>query len=105
MKRSEINALISSAKEFFARQSFHLPPFAHWTPDDWVGKGPAADEIRTSKLGWDLTDFGSGDFHKAGLLLFTIRNGNVNDPSNQKSYAEKVMIVEEEQVTPFHFHW
>jgi hypothetical protein len=28
-------------------------------------------------LGWDLTDFGSGDFQACGLILFTIRNGNI----------------------------
>jgi D-lyxose ketol-isomerase len=54
-------------------------------------------------LGWDLTDFGSGDFHKCGLILFTIRNGN--PLRDKKIYAEKAMIVEEMQETPMHFHW
>ena len=54
-------------------------------------------------LGWDLTDFGSNDFHKVGLILFTIRNGN--PVKDNKSYAEKIMIVEELQETPMHFHW
>ena len=54
-------------------------------------------------LGWDLTDFGSGDFHKRGLILFTVRNGNTR--RDRKSYAEKAMIVEEMQETPTHFHW
>ncbi|HYF49963.1 MAG TPA: D-lyxose/D-mannose family sugar isomerase [Planctomycetota bacterium] len=105
MKRSEINRRIESAKEFFAKHSFRLPPFGYWSPADWKSKGAAADEIRRNKLGWDLTDFGSRAFEKMGLLLFTIRNGNLKDPANVKSYAEKIMIVEENQVTPFHFHW
>jgi len=106
MKRSEINQLIRSAKEFFAKHSFRLPPFAHWTPADWKQKGPEADEIRAHALGWDLTDFGSGSFHKVGLLLFTIRNGSLKkDARSNKQYAEKIMIVEEGQVTPFHYHW
>jgi D-lyxose ketol-isomerase len=54
-------------------------------------------------LGWDLTDFGSGDFHNCGLILFTIRNGN--PLKDKKIYAEKAMIVEEMQETPMHFHW
>ena len=54
-------------------------------------------------LGWDLTDFGSGDFFKQGLILFTIRNGN--PLKDKKKYAEKIMIVEENQETPMHFHW
>mgnify|MGYP000019028131 FL=1 len=54
-------------------------------------------------LGWDLTDFGSGDFHRRGLILFTLRNGNLK--KDKKPYAEKAMIVEENQETPMHFHW
>ena len=104
MKRSEINALMREAVSFFDAHGFRLPPFAFWRPSDWKGKGPEADEIRRCHLGWDLTDFGAGDFHHLGLLLFTVRNGDVNDPSNPKTYAEKAMIVEEGQVTPWHFH-
>jgi D-lyxose ketol-isomerase len=37
------------------------------------------------------------------LILFTIRNGN--QQKDKKIYAEKAMIVEEEQETPMHFHW
>lgn len=104
MKRSEINALLREAVRFFEAHQFHLPPFAFWTPQEWRQKGPEVDEIRRNRLGWDITDFGSGDFHRVGLLLFTLRNGNVHDPQNKKPYAEKVMIVEEGQVTPWHYH-
>ena len=104
MKRSEINTLIRQAVAFFEAHRFHLPPFAFWRPSDWASKGPEANEIRQCHLGWDLTDFGCGDFRRIGLLLFTIRNGNVHDPSNPKTYAEKIMIVNEGQVTPWHFH-
>ena len=105
MKRSEINRLIAAAKEFFAQHHFLLPPFAYWTAHDWQMRGPEADEIRLNKLGWDLTDFGSGNFSRSGLVLFTIRNGNLKDPTSVKTYSEKIMLVEENQVTPFHFHW
>ena len=89
MKRSEINALITSAKHLFHQHCFRLPPFAAWSPETWAKKGSEADEIRANKLGWDLTDFGSGKFLSTGLLLFTIRNGNIKDPANVKNYAEK----------------
>ena len=105
MKRSEINALMMHAEKFFAEHGFHLPPFAFWTPEDWRSKGHEADEIRDNALGWDLTDFGHGDFSREGLLLFTLRNGNPSDTRYAKPYAEKIMIVRENQVTPMHFHW
>jgi D-lyxose ketol-isomerase len=103
MKRSEINLLIRNSINFFNQMNFKLPPWAFWKPEDWKGKYPSCQEIIDNMLGWDLTDFGSNDFHKVGLILFTIRNGNLN--KDHKPYAEKVMIVEEMQETPMHFHW
>lgn len=106
MKRSEINQLIREAIDLFSKTGFHLPPFAIWTPDIWQEMGHEADEIRDNALGWDVTDFGLGDFTKTGLLLFTIRNGNyARKERYPKGYAEKIMVVQEEQVTPMHFHW
>ena len=55
-------------------------------------------------MGWDVTDFGSNNFDEAGLTLFTIRNGNTK-AGHPKTYAEKIMMVRENQVTPLHFHW
>ena len=104
MKRSEINRIMRSADEFIRSRSFYLPPFAYWTPDDWQAKGPQVAEIVENKLGWDITDFGQGDFYRFGLFLFTIRNGNLKHKDG-KSYAEKLMIVEADQITPMHFHW
>lgn len=103
MKRSEINTLIRDAEAFFAQHQFPLPVWAHWTPEAWAKAGTEVEEIRTNMLGWDLTDFGSGDFFSRGLLLFTIRNGN--PARDRKPYAEKIMIVCPEQETPMHFHW
>ncbi len=106
MKRSRINSLIGEAKELFGRAGFKLPPFAFWTPEEWKKKGHEVDEIRKNALGWDVTDFGSRDFDNVGLLLFTIRNGNYHNPEQYpKPYAEKIMVVKENQVTPYHFHW
>jgi len=104
MKRSEINSLLVFAKKYFAQHCFKLPPWAYWSPSDWSKAGDECNEIREKKLGWDLTDFGSGNFEKIGLLLFTIRNGSA-DTNAAKNYAEKIMIALQGQVTPIHFHW
>ena len=103
MKRSEINQLIKEAKVFFEEMNFKLPSWSRWTPEEWEGKYDRCFEIVDNMLGWDITDFGSGDFRKCGLFLFTIRNGNLR--KDKKPYAEKIMIVEENQETPMHFHW
>jgi D-lyxose ketol-isomerase len=104
MKRSEINQLMRDAVAFFKAHQFALPGWACYSVKQWKKLGTEADEIRQNQLGWDITDFGLGDFYKTGLLLFTIRNGNLKNPANLKTYGEKVMIVREEQVTPMHFH-
>jgi len=92
------------AVAFFDTHCFHLPPFAFWRPSEWDSRGPEVDEMRTCRLGWDLTDFGSGEYERKGLLLFTLRNGKTDDPAYPKAYAEKIMIVGEGQVTPWHYH-
>jgi D-lyxose ketol-isomerase len=107
MKRSEINTIMKKADDFIHSHGFYLPPFAYWTPDAWTRKGAEVGGIVDNNLGWDITDFGSGDFNACGLFLFTIRNGNVQNLQTRKGklYAEKIMIVEDSQVTPMHFHW
>jgi len=107
MKRSEINAIMSEGLAFLQRMNFLMPPFTRWSPADWKRKGPECRDILDQQLGWDITDFGSGDFAKIGLLLFTIRNGKFSDLKrpNGKIYAEKIMIVRENQLTPTHFHY
>lgn len=103
MKRSEVNNIINEVKSFFAGQKFLLPEWAYWSPGKWRGAYEKCYEIVDNKLGWDITDFGSGDFLKKGLALFTIRNGNWG--KKDKLYCEKIMAAGEEQVTPMHYHW
>ena len=107
MKRSEINTIMREADAFIQQQGFYLPPFAYWTPSDWATKGEEVREIVENALGWDITDFGKGNYAEFGLFLFTVRNGS---PENLKTgkgkvYAEKLMVVREQQKTPMHFHW
>jgi len=105
MKRSEINALIDEAITLLHEQGIRLPPFAYWSPGEWNQRGTECDEIRACKLGWDVTDFGSGRFDQVGLVVFTVRNGHHKDKKyRRKKYAEKMLIVREGQYTPMHCH-
>jgi D-lyxose ketol-isomerase len=107
MKRSEINTIMREADAFIRKNGFHLPPFAYWSPADWAAKGAEVREIVDNQLGWDITDFGLGQYRQKGLFLFTVRNGHPDNLKRMqgKVYAEKIMIVDVGQVTPFHFHW
>lgn len=103
MKRSEVNSIITSVASFFEEHRFKLPEWAYWKPENWKGMYSRCSEIVDNKLGWDITDFGSGDFNRHGLSLFTIRNGNWD--KKDKLYCEKIMVSGEDQETPMHFHW
>lgn len=106
MKRSEINGIISQTKVFLEEQNFAMPPFAAWGVDDWREKGEEVREIVERRLGWDVTDHGSGAFLTSGLVLFTLRNGSPEgfQSGQGKTYAEKIMIVEPGQSSLLHMH-
>lgn len=106
MKRSEINQIIRDGEDFFRQNSFYLPEWASWDWDTWQRKDKEEiHEILHQELGWDITDFGLGDFRKKGLLLFTVRNGATAEAGYEKPYCEKIMIVDDGQVCLQHFHW
>lgn len=105
MKRSHINAVLRKFEGLIAEHHFALPPFLGWTPQEWASKGHEFDEIRDNMLGWDVTDYGMGNYAELGIALITIRNGNANNKKYTKTYAEKLIMIEEGQVSPMHFHW
>ena len=108
MKRSTINDIMGQADDLIRHHGFTLPPFAYWSPEDFrtrVADGPAA-RIATSRMGWDITDYGKGDFDNLGLFLFTLRNGALADLQAGRGmvYAEKLLISRQDQISPMHTH-
>ena len=108
MKRSQINAIVEEGDAFFKSFSYTLPPFAYWTPDELVAHGRQAggSMIVERRMGWDVTDYGTGDFSGTGLFLFTVRNGLLSDlqAGGGMVYAEKIMISRKDQLAPMHKH-
>ncbi len=104
MKRSEINKHIENSIEFFNNYQFKLPSFGYFNLNDWKKNTDNNEEIFDLGLGWDITDFGGGDFDKMGLILFSIRNGMLGSERYSKPYAEKIMIQKKNQITPMHYH-
>lgn len=106
MKRSEINAALRELEQAAMQHGFNLPPFCSFTPEEWAEKGHEYDEIRDNMLGWDITDYGLGDFDRVGFSLITLRNGNLKMRERYtKTYAEKLLYLREGQYSPMHFHW
>jgi len=107
MLRSEINVLIRDAETYFEAERFRLPPFAFWTAEDWANPAGDISEIVDCGLGWDITDFGLGEYHTCGLLLFTMRNGRLANlkAGVGKTYCEKAIVLDPGQHCPSHHHW
>ncbi|MGB5870956.1 MAG: D-lyxose/D-mannose family sugar isomerase [Albidovulum sp.] len=103
MKRSQINQAIKEAKELLQDFRWSLPAWADWGVADFAANPNLGDWLRLHQMGWDVTDFGSGEFARRGLGLFCLRNGNQSDPTSLP-YAEKLLFVGEGQETPFHTH-
>ena len=106
MKRSEINQVLREMEEMIRSCRFPVPPFCSFTPKQWQDLDESYDEIRDNKLGWDITDYGQGDFSRVGMALITLRNGNRKmEERYPKPYAEKLLYLREGQHSPMHFHW
>ena len=106
MKRSRVNQIMAEAEEFIARFGFQLPPFAWWGLDEFRANLPAAERLIRARMGWDITDYGQGDFDRLGLFLFTLRNGELSDlqAGGGMAYAEKLLISRQDQISPMHTH-
>lgn len=106
MKRSEINMIIKKVIDNCQNNNMPLPPFAYYKKEDWLKISDDEKEIIDNMLGWDVTDFGKGDFYSVGLSVFVFRNGNFNDKEKYpKPYCEKLLYVFDGQKLPAHFHW
>ncbi len=107
MKRSTVNEILAESDAFIRSHGFVLPPFAYWTPDEMKARAAnGSTMIRDHMLGWDITDYGQGDFDALGLFLFTLRNGNLADLERGRGmvYAEKLLISRQDQISPMHTH-
>lgn len=106
MKRSRINAIMAEADAMIRHYGFVLPPFARWSPDEFKAKKDVAKNVIDARCGWDITDYGRGDYDKLGLFLFTLRNGRLADlqRGGGMCYAEKLLISKQDQLSPMHTH-
>ena len=101
MKRSEVNKALRELEAMCQKYRCYLPPFCHFTPEEWETKGHEYDEVRDCCLGWDITDYGQGNFDKIGFSLITIRNGSQTMREKYpKVYAEKLLFLKEGQYSP-----
>ena len=68
MKRSQINYVIDKAHAIAQTFRVCLPEFAYFTVDDWLQRERDNwQEVVDLQLGWDITDFGRGDFNQTAV--------------------------------------
>lgn len=106
MDRSTVNEIIEQSDAFIRSFGYIMPPFAYLTPDEMKAQRASLKGIIDARLGWDITDYGRGNFDEMGLFLFTVRNGNAADLARGTGmlYAEKIMISRKDQLSPMHRH-
>lgn len=104
MKRSEINQIIKEGDAFIRSFGYILPPFAYLSPSEL--QNTDHQTFIDCGMGWDVTDYGEGNFDTLGLFLFTVRNGLARDLERGRGmvYAEKIMISRDRQISPMHHH-
>ena len=104
MKRSEVNAALTWAKELLKKNNIRLQDNAYWSMDEWKANKDQIGVIKELMLGWDISDFGTGKFDEIGAVLYTVRNGKMDDESIGVPYCEKYLLFKEGQRLPKHYH-
>lgn len=104
MKRSSINNELLWAKALLEKHQIKLPPFGYWTMEEWLSGKHDLGIIKRVMLGWDITDYGQEDFNRLGAVLFTLRNGSLEDSRIGTPYAEKLILIKDGQRLPLHHH-
>ncbi len=106
MRRSDIDRIIDRGREACHRNGFALPPFALWSPEEALALPDALRLMEAGGLGWAVAEFQPGRFDTHGLTVFTIRMGEqaLVGSASGKLYGEKVLVAQDGQVTPLHYH-
>ncbi len=106
LKRSFIDQRIDAMSALCERCGVKLPPFALWGDEDYRADPSAAQRIADAGLGWNVVEFQPGGYAKEGLSVFTLRMGDWRQlgAGRGRLYAEKVLMAEDGQRTPHHYH-
>jgi len=106
LKRSFVEARIEAMLEMCARHGVALPPFALWSEAEYRADPAAARRIAERGLGWNIVEFAPGGFASEGLSAFTLRMGDWRglQMGRGRLYAEKAILAEDGQRTPYHYH-
>ena len=69
MKRSRVNDILREAESFITSFGYVLPPFAYLSAQKMIEDRDAISNIVDRNLGWDVTDFGKGEFRQTGPVF------------------------------------
>lgn len=104
MKRSAVNQAIAWAKDYLQKNNIHLPEYAYWPLETWKANAGKLDTVRKVMLGWDITDYGLNDFEHIGSVLYTVRNGSIDDKNVGVPFCEKYIVMRDGQRLTNHYH-
>lgn len=88
MRRSEVNKIILEVEKNLESNKFFLPKLSMYSLENWRQVFQYESEIVDTMLGWDISDFGLGNFYDTGIVSFVLRNGSYNNPAK---YPKKIL--------------
>lgn len=91
MKRSQINKALKELETMCKKHCCYLPPFCHFTPEEWKHLGHEYDEIRDCMLGWDIRWYKTEDIINRGGGNVLIRVYN-SLPDESIDYVSDVTV-------------
>jgi len=112
MKRSDVNRAIRETLAFIVASGYQavLPVKATFNLADWynlhfhdTANHDEMGHIVQANLGWDVTNFGFGDFNNWGRVLYTLENRS-KDYYPDQTFSLKLLNSRPGQKAPMHYH-
>ena len=104
MKRSAVNQAIAWPRTICKKTISICPNTPYWPLETWKANAGKLDTVRKVMLGWDITDYGLNDFEHIGSVLYTVRNGSIEDKNVGVPFCEKYIVMRDGQRLTNHYH-
>ena len=90
MKRSEINKALRELEAMCRQEHCYLPPFCHFTPEEWKTKGHEYDEVRDLIDLFESTLYNMRDFEVQMVSIVVANMQSMEDRPRLEGFIDAV---------------